>query len=66
MNDKPSLKSKTRRNKMNNTPSWKQIEYANALLVKLGYDRDNYDIESMTKKELSELIHELKDEYYAH
>ena len=48
---------------MDNKPSWKQLEYANALLVKLVYDRDNYDIESMTKKELSDLIRDLKEEW---
>lgn len=40
-----------------------QIEYAESLMKKLGYDRYNYDLESMTRWEISELIDELKNEY---
>lgn len=42
------------------TPTPAQIEYCNDLLRKLGYDRDNYELERMSKGEISELISELK------
>jgi len=40
-----------------------QIQYATDLLDKLGYDVEEYDLNSMTKDEISELIRELKDEW---
>lgn len=44
----------------NNTPTPAQLKYATDLLRKLGYDRDRYELEKMTKGEVSELITELK------
>ena len=44
-------------------PTRKQIEYAADLLDKLGYDKEEYGLENMTRAELSELIGELKDEW---
>ena len=44
-------------------PTASQIKYATDLLRKLGYDVADYDIDKMTKQEVSELIDELKDEY---
>ena len=44
-------------------PTMEQIKYATDLLRKLGYDIADYDFDKMTKREVSELIDELKDEY---
>lgn len=44
-------------------PTAAQIKYAKDLLKKLGYDLDNYDFDTMTKEEISELITELKNEW---
>ncbi len=44
-------------------PTRKQIEYAADLLDKLGYDKEEYGLENMTREELSELISELQDEW---
>ena len=44
-------------------PTRKQIEYAADLLDKLGYDKEEYGLENMTRDALSELISELKDEW---
>nr|DAX26975.1 MAG TPA: Protein of unknown function (DUF3072) [Caudoviricetes sp.] len=41
-----------------------QIAYAQALLRELGYDLDDYAVEDMSKQQVSELIDELKDEFY--
>ncbi|TWH48532.1 hypothetical protein [Sporomusa sp. KB1] len=40
----------------------RMISYAEQLLGQLGYDRDNYDFDSMTYEEVRDLIDELKDE----
>ncbi len=40
-----------------------QIDYAESLMKKLGYDPNNYDLESMTRWAISELIDELKEEW---
>ena len=48
---------------MTDKPTRKQIEYAADLLDKLGYNKEEYGIENMTRTELSELISELKDEW---
>ena len=40
-----------------------QIKYATDLLRKLGYDVDDYDFDSMTAQEVSDLIDELKQEW---
>lgn len=40
----------------------KQIEYATEMIIKLGYDLDDYDFEKMTKEEGTDLINELKRE----
>ena len=39
-----------------------QIEYARDLILKLGYDLDWYDLEAMSRGQISRLI-ELKDEW---
>ena len=39
-----------------------QIEYATSLLKQLGYDVDEYNIDSMEVWEIGKLIGELKDE----
>ena len=44
-------------------PTIRQIRYAEDLLKKLGYDVDEYDLESMDKWEISDLINELKEEW---
>ena len=44
-------------------PTKKQIEYAADLLDKLGYDKEEYGLENMSRAELSELIYELEDEW---
>jgi len=44
-------------------PTRTQINYARDLIRKLGYNEDEYDFDTMTKAEVSELIAELKDEY---
>ena len=44
-------------------PTVQQIRYAEDLLRKLGYDLDDYDLEHMTREEVSELIDELKQEW---
>ena len=46
--------------KQNNLPTPAQIAYATDLLRKLGYERDRYNLEGMTKRELSSLISDLK------
>ena len=43
-----------------NTPTPAQITYAKDLIRKLGYERDRFNIEKMTKRELSKLISGLK------
>lgn len=48
---------------MTDRPTKKQIDYAADLLDKLGYDKEEYDIENMSRAELSEQISELKDEW---
>ncbi len=40
-----------------------QIEYARDLILKLGYDLDWYDLDKMTRSQISRLIDELKDEW---
>ena len=45
-------------------PTASQIKYATDLLRKLGYDLDDYDFDKMTKAEVSELIDELREEWY--
>lgn len=42
-----------------------QIEYARDLILKLGYDLDWYDLDKMTRGQISRLIDELKDEWRA-
>jgi len=42
-----------------------QKEYATDLICKLGYDLDWYDLEKMTRSQISRLIDELKDEWGA-
>jgi hypothetical protein len=42
-----------------------QIEYATDLILKLGYDLDWYDLDKMTRGQISRLIDELKDEWGA-
>ena len=44
-------------------PTRTQIKYARDLMEKLGYNPDEYDFDTMTKEDVSELITELKDEY---
>ena len=39
-----------------------QIEYARLLINELGYDLDDYDLQSMGKGQISNLIGELKAE----
>lgn len=41
-----------------------QVMYAENLLEELGYDIEDYPLSEMGKKEVSELIDELKDELY--
>ena len=41
-----------------------QIAYAESLLRELGYDVEDYPLSEMGKKEVSELIDELKEELY--
>lgn len=40
----------------------KMIEYAQALILELGYDLDNYDFDLMDFEEVRELINDLKQE----
>ena len=40
-----------------------QINYAKDLMAKLGYDEYDYDLETMTRKEMSDLIDDLKKEW---
>ena len=40
-----------------------QIEFATDLICKLGYDLDWYDLDKMTRGQISRLIDELKDEW---
>lgn len=40
-----------------------QIEYARDLICKLGYDLDWYDLDKMTRGQISRLIDELRDEW---
>lgn len=44
-------------------PTKAQIKYANELLEKLGYDKDDYDFEKMTRSQMSKLIGQLKREW---
>ena len=41
-----------------------QVMYAENLLDELGYDIEDYPLSEMGKKEVSELIDELKEELY--
>lgn len=43
-------------------PTSAQIDYAHKLMSELGYDPDWYDVESMTRLQLANLIDELKHE----
>lgn len=49
-------------------PTQKQLDYARSLMAELGYDCDNIyemcnkDLYDMTRKEVSQLIDDLKDE----
>ena len=45
-------------------PTKGQLEYAKILLRELGYDLEDYPVEDMSKQQVSELIDELKDEFY--
>ena len=40
----------------------RQIEYATNMIVELGYDINDYDLESMSKQSISILIDDLKEE----
>ena len=40
----------------------KQVHYAEALIMELGYDLDDYDLNSMSFGEVSTLIDEMKSE----
>ena len=40
----------------------RQIEYATDMIEELGYDINDYDLNSMTKQAISELINDLKEE----
>lgn len=44
------------------SPTIGQIECAIDMIIKLGYDLDDYDFTKMTKVEVSDLIKELKRE----
>jgi len=44
-------------------PTKAQIDYAKDLMAKLGYDEDDYDLDHMSRAEVSSLIDELKEEY---
>ena len=44
------------------SPTIGQIEYAIDMIIKLGYDLDDYDFTKMSKQEVSELIKDLKKE----
>lgn len=44
-------------------PTAAQIEYARDLISKLGYDLDWYDLDKMTRGQISRLIDELRDEW---
>ena len=44
-------------------PTQAQIDYANDLIQKLGYDPDWYDLEKMTRSQLARLIDELRNEW---
>ena len=44
-------------------PTAAQIKYAYDLIDKLGYDRDDYDFEKMTRQEAIKLIAKLKREW---
>ena len=43
-------------------PTSAQIDYARYLLRELGYDEQEYDIESMTRLQLANFIDELRKE----
>lgn len=43
-------------------PTQAQKDYATELLRKLGYNRDSYKLEEMTRRQVSELISRLKYE----
>jgi len=40
-----------------------QIDYARDLILKLGYDLDLYDLDKMTRGQISRLIDELRNEW---
>ena len=40
-----------------------QIEYARDLILRLGYDLDWYDLDKMSRGQISRLIDELRDEW---
>lgn len=40
----------------------RQIKYATDMIAELGYDIDDYDLESMSKQSISILIDDLKEE----
>lgn len=40
----------------------RQIEYATNMIAELGYDINDYDLESMSKQSISILIDDLKEE----
>ncbi len=44
-------------------PTKAQIDYAKDLMAKLGYDEYDYDLDTMTATEVSELITDLKEEW---
>ena len=46
-----------------NAPTEAQLKYCKDLLGKLGYEIEEYNLEGKTKKQVSELITELKEEY---
>ena len=45
------------------TPTKAQIDYAKDLMAKLGYDEEDYDLDRMSRAEVSNLIDELKKEW---
>lgn len=44
------------------SPTIGQIEYAIDMIIKLGYNLDDYDFTKMSKQDVSDLIKELKRE----
>lgn len=47
---------------MSERPTLDQIDYVEQLCIQLGYDVDDYDPYGMSKREIGELIDELKEE----